>query len=75
LAQKVDELELHYVLRLETSDGALAETIRKTTASGDQTILTLNSMQAATTREIEQGISYLSLMEENLATLETALQN
>ena len=71
LADKVDELGLHSILRIETSDGAIADTIKAATKDKDQQILTLDSLQGTVPTA---GISYLTLMEENLATLEKALR-
>ena len=73
LAGKVDELSLPCVLTLEGSDQKIASTIIKSTKTKDQKILTLNSMQAVTEEEREQGVTYLSVMEENLAALKEAL--
>ncbi len=73
LANKVDELSLPAILKIETSDGSIAETIRKNTSSKDQKILEMNSMQSCTEKDIEKGISYLQIMDSNLSTLLTAL--
>lgn len=73
LAQKTDELGLPAILQIETSDGAIARTIRDNTASKNQEILVLDSMQGITRDDIENGTSYLSIMEENLAVLKEAL--
>ncbi|MBR4727201.1 MAG: zinc ABC transporter substrate-binding protein [Clostridia bacterium] len=69
LAQKVDELGLHAILQIETSDGSIANTIRATTATKDQKILTMNSLQGAS----GENASYLSVMQENLDVLKEAL--
>jgi zinc transport system substrate-binding protein len=74
LASKVDELSLPAIMQIETSDGTIAETIRSTTKTKDQAILTLNSMQSTTAADIENGVTYLSVMEDNLAVLKKALQ-
>ncbi len=74
LAGKVDELGLNTILQIENSKGTIAQTIRSSTKSGDQQILTMNSMQSVEPKDIEKGASYLSIMEENLKVLKTALQ-
>lgn len=74
LANKVDELDLNVILQIETSDGSIPETIRQNTAAKNQSILTMNSLQAATAKERAQGISYLSVMKENLNVLKEALK-
>lgn len=74
LANKVDELGLRAILQIESADGRIAQTIRDTTTAKDQTILTLDSMQSTTSRDVQNGASYLSIMEKNLETLKAALQ-
>ena len=73
LADKADELGLFKIMQVEGSDGSIARTIRDNTASKDQTILTLDSMQATTMKDAQEGTSYLSIMEKNLDVLKEAL--
>lgn len=73
LAQKADELELPAVITIDGSDKRIAETIVQNTKSKDQKILTLDSMQSTDTEDIKNGITYLSVMENNLKVLEEAL--
>lgn len=74
LSGKVDELGLHSILQIESSDGSIARTIRDTTAAKDQQILTLDSLQSVTARDVDNGVTYLAVMEDNLAVLKEALQ-
>ena len=74
LMGKVDELHLGTVLVIENSDHSLAETIVANTSDKDQKILVLNSLQSLTKKEIQSGVTYLSIMEENLHVLEEALR-
>ena len=74
LAGKVDELSLPAVITIEGTDHRLAETIIQNTKSKDQKILTVDSMQAVTSQALESGVSYLSIMENNLEVLKEALQ-
>lgn len=74
LATKTDELGLKSICQIESSDGSIARTIRENTRSGDQEILTLDSMQSVTSGDVAEGASYLSIMEQNLEVLKTALQ-
>ena len=74
LAQKVDELSLHTILTIEGTDHRVAETIAQSTKSKDQQILAMDSLQSTTAKEAEAGVTYLSVMEQNLAVLEAALQ-
>lgn len=69
LTEKVKELNLKHVITLEGSDGKLAQTV----SGGKCDILTLDSMQSTTSIDVENGTTYLSVMEKNLETLKLAL--
>ncbi len=73
LAGKVDELGLNCVLTIEGKDHSIAETIVQNTASKDQKVLTLDSMQSTTSKDIADGVTYLSVMSNNLEVLKEAL--
>ena len=73
LAGKVDELGLTAVLTIEGTDHSIAETIISNTASADQQILTLDSMQSVTAEDVSRGASYLDIMRANLSVLTQAL--
>ena len=73
LSKKVDELGLGTILKIETSDGSVAKTVKENTKSRDQQILTLDSMQNVTKDEIDNGKTYLSIMESDLEVLRQAL--
>jgi len=73
LAGKVDELHLPYVLTLVGDDTKIAETIISATTSKTAQVLALDSMQAITAKDIQNGVTYLSIMETNLTTLASAL--
>lgn len=74
LAGKVDELGLSAIMQIESADGLIAETIKNNTKDQNQTILTMDSMQATTLEDIENGASYYSAMENNLNVLKEALK-
>lgn len=73
LAKKTDELSLHAVLTIEGKNHKIAETIIDNTASKDQKILTMDSMQSVTSADIANGANYISIMEGNLSVLKEAL--
>ena len=73
LADKVDELGLNYILKIESSDGGIANTVKNATQNKNQTILTMDSVQSATTKEYAGGRNYLSIMQSNLEVLKKAL--
>ncbi len=73
LAGKIDEYNLKSILTIEGSDKKIAETIRNNTNTKDQKILTLNSMQGITSTDISNGVTYLTVMTDNLNILKDAL--
>lgn len=74
LANKTDELGLNAIMQTESSDGAVARTVKENTISKSQKILTLDSMQSITLSDVENGVTYLSLTEKNLEVLKEALE-
>lgn len=74
LADKVDELGLKAIMQIESSDGSIAKTIRDNTKSKDQEILTLDSMQSVTQKQLSDGETYLNIMQDNLEVLKKALE-
>ncbi len=74
LAGKVDELGLNTVCTIEHSDQRIAQTIIDNTASKNQSIVALDSLQSTTMHDVEAGTTYLSAMEGNLEALKQALQ-
>ncbi len=73
LAEKVDELGLKTVLTIENSDNKIADTIIANTNSKDANILAMDSMQSSTSADYENGVTYLSIMKNNLNVLTEAL--
>ena len=73
LAKKVDELGLPCVLTIEGAQHRIAETIVQNTAGKNQRVLTMDSMQSTTSKDVANGATYLSVMEKNLSVLKEAL--
>ncbi len=73
LAKKLDELSLPAVMTIEGTGHRIAETIVENTKSKNQKILTMDSMQATTAKDVENGTTYLGIMEKNLSVLKDAL--
>ncbi|SCW35220.1 zinc transport system substrate-binding protein [Ruminococcaceae bacterium YRB3002] len=75
LAGKIDELGLKNVIRTESGDDRLPDSIISNTKAGPSGvgILTLNSMQSVTANDIENGATYLGFMEQDLEVLRQAL--
>ena len=73
LANKVDELKLKTVLTIENPKHKIAQTIVKNTKEKNQKILSLNSMQSVTSKDIKNGNTYIGIMKSNLTVLKKAL--
>ncbi|MBQ7159572.1 MAG: zinc ABC transporter substrate-binding protein [Treponema sp.] len=74
LSAKLDELTLPAVCKIESGDGKIAETLIKNSKTKAAKILTLDSMQSTTSKQVADGASYLNIMAENLQVLKEALQ-
>ena len=69
----MDELNLPCVLTIEGKEHRIAETVVENTTAKDQKVLTMDSMQSTTSKDVENGTTYLSVMEQNLSVLKQAL--
>lgn len=70
LIEKVRETSAPYVIKIDGSNGLIAEMVKDETNSD---ILTLNSCQSVTKSEISEGANYINIMSDNLAALQKAL--
>ena len=73
LATRLDQLGLDVVMVTETSDQSIARTVISSTNSRDQRILVLDSMKSVSAADARNGVTYLSIMENNLKVLREAL--
>ena len=73
LAKKVDELKLPCVLTIEGKDHKIAETVVENTTAKNQKVLTMDSMQSTTSKDVKNGTTSLSVMANNLSVLKEAL--
>lgn len=73
LSKKVDELGLGSVLTIEGAKHKIAETIVQNTKDKNQAVRTMDSMQSTTSKDVENGTTYLSIMQTNLEVLKDAL--
>lgn len=73
LADKIEECKLPCILTIDGSDKTIAESIQKN-VDGDVAIKELNSLQSVSEAQITEGITYLSVMEQNLEVIKEALQ-
>ena len=74
LAKKIDELGLNNVLTIEGKNHKIAKTVVDNTKNKDQKVLTMDSMQSTTAKDVKDGASYLGIMEKNLEVLKEALK-
>ena len=74
LTNKVDELGLSSIMTIESSDQKIAKTVKENSKTKDQQILAMDSMQSVTAKDVADGTTYLSIMEENLSVLKDALK-
>ena len=74
LVQKVDELQLNVLIKTETGNDKIAQTIINNSKNKNQKILTLNSLQSTNAADRAKGVSYLSVMESNLSVLCQAIK-
>lgn len=73
LSGKLDELDIPVVLVIENSDRSVAQAVIDNSVSHNQKILTLDSLQSVTSKDIQAGVTYLSVMQSNLEVLREAL--
>ena len=74
LAKRVDEWKLPCGLTIEGAQHKIAETIVRNTTAKNQRVLTMDSMQSTTSKDVKNGTTYLSVMEKNLSVLKEALR-
>lgn len=71
LVDKVKEEKIPVVLKIELSSDNIARTIAEDTGA---TVRTFNTCHNVTAEEFSQGVTYISLMEQNLEVIKEALQ-
>ncbi|MGN0484471.1 MAG: metal ABC transporter substrate-binding protein [Lachnospiraceae bacterium] len=74
LAEKVDEVQAPAILTIENSDQKIAKAIQSNTKTKDQKILTMHSLQSVTQQDMDDGLTYLRVMEQNLDVFGQAVQ-
>ncbi len=73
LAEKTESLGTDSILILEKSDDRLAKTIIENTELKNVKTLVLNSLQSVSEADINSGLTYIYVMEQNLEVLKEAL--
>ena len=73
LAKKADE-NGDCIFITETSNGDIAKAVNRNTAKRNKKILTLDSMQSVSKKDIKNGLTYISVMQKNLETLKIGVE-
>ena len=75
LAEKMDELEAKQIFIIDGASDEIASTVKQTSKTAkDANIMMLDSLQSTTRSDMENGATYLNVMEENLKMIISALQ-
>ncbi|MBR2742346.1 MAG: zinc ABC transporter substrate-binding protein [Clostridia bacterium] len=73
LSDKLKELNLPVVLTIDGGNERLAQTIIETSGKDGVAVMSLDSMQASSNADEERGLTYISVMEQNLEVIKAAL--
>ncbi len=73
LATALNTYSLGCIVTTERPTAGLAESVRDASAAKNQQILSLQSMQSVTEKEVKDGADYLNMMKQNLETLRRIL--
>lgn len=74
LAGKADEINADTVFAIEGSDCSIADAVVENTAGKSAEIAVLDSIQSVSEKQIGDGVTYLSIMENNYNILKEAFQ-
>lgn len=74
LSEKVNELGLNCVCQIETGNGKIAKTVISNSKNKKAKVVTFDSLQSTTAKQIKKGAIYLGAMEKNLEVLKQALK-
>ena len=74
LANKIDALKLPAVLILDGSDGKIAKAVLNASKDAARPVQVLDAMQTVNKQMVEEGTTYLGIMEKNLNVLKDILQ-
>ena len=74
LSDAIDEYNLSFVAVTENTTGKTAKAVIANTSEKNQEIVVINSMQSVSSEDIENGTTYLGIMEQNLEAIKTLLE-
>jgi zinc transport system substrate-binding protein len=73
LSEKIKELGITSVILIDNSGTQVANTVAANAGVENLQLLTMDSMQSVTAKDIENGYTYLNCMEKNLEVMHRAL--
>ena len=73
LSEQVDRYSLPAVIILENSDQTIAETVIAATDKKNAQIVIMNSLQSVTKKDMQNGVTYLEIMTQNLDAILSSL--
>ncbi len=73
LSNKVDELSLSTICKIEGKNDRIAKAVIANSKTKNLKIVTIDSLQSTTDKQIKKGTTYLNTMEKNLEALKQAL--
>ncbi len=74
LSKKINEFNLKKIFIIDNSTNNIASAIIQNSKNKTASILSLNSLQTVTAKELAEGISYIAIMEDNLKKLAEAVE-
>ncbi len=74
LAKKINELNLQSILIIDDSTNNIAKPIIENSKNKEARTFSLHSLQTVNAKDMAQGITYLTVMEQNLQKLKDALE-
>lgn len=74
LADKADEISADTIFAIEGSDCTIADAVVENTAGKSAKIAVLDSIQSVSEKQIGDGVTYLSIMDNNYQILKEAFQ-
>ena len=74
LVDKVNELNLSVIYKIDGSDGKIAESVKESTGKTDLKILTMDSLQSGASTQFSTTNNYLTRMEANLEVIKEGLK-
>lgn len=74
LSEKVNELGLNSVCQIESGNGKIAKTVISNSKNKKAKVVTFDSLQSTTAKQIKKGATYLGAMEKNLEVLKEVLK-